>query len=156
VKATAGTPGCVRIACCATIGLALSFGALAAGSIKMPDFREEALSATPCAGCGTVRSIRELATARPRPSSSTLGPPVGTPQQDMLVGAVFFHSFSGTSGPYVGGVGTPEMRARFEMTSYELTVRMDEGGFQVFQLRDGASFQAGDRVRVVQGKIERI
>jgi outer membrane lipoprotein SlyB len=55
----------------------------------------------------------------------------------------------GDSGKsFVGGVGTPEMRARFSETTYEITIRLDNGGFTTVDRRDGASFRVGDRVRV--------
>jgi len=50
--------------------------------------------------------------------------------------------------PFVGAVGTPEMRARFTESSYEITVRLDNGAYTVTQRRDGARFQVGDHVRM--------
>lgn len=66
-----------------------------------------------------------------------------------VVGAVVSVPMGEGSGKsYVGGVGTPEMRERFAETSYEITVRFDNGANTAVQRRDGASFQVGDRVRV--------
>ena len=51
-------------------------------------------------------------------------------------------------------VGTPEMRARSAATTYEITLRMDDGSYRLVERRDGARFQPGDRVRVVQGGLQ--
>jgi hypothetical protein len=74
-----------------------------------------------------------------------------------LVGAVIALPL-GTAGgePYVGGVGTPEMRERFAETTYEITVRLDSGAYSRLERRDGGHFRVGDRVRLAQGTIERV
>ena len=69
------------------------------------------------------------------------------PGSQVLVGAVVALPLSG-GNPYVGGVGTPEMRERFTEITYEVTIRLDNGNFTMVQRSDGASFQVGDRVRV--------
>ena len=131
-----------------------AFGA--AQPIQLPDFREEVRSQNAlCNNCATVRSVRELTPTRDRvPANPVTNPPVGTPRSEVLVGAVFYHPLSETSEGFVGGVGTPEMRARFAGTSYEITLRMDDGSYRLVERRDGARFQPGDRVRVVQGSLQ--
>jgi len=62
----------------------------------------------------------------------------------------------GADKPYVGGVGTPEMRERFSQTSYEVVVQLDSGGPISVQRDDGASFRVGDRVRVRGNQLELI
>jgi outer membrane lipoprotein SlyB len=68
-----------------------------------------------------------------------------------LVGAVVYLplSSSGADKPFVGGVGTPEMRQRFGESSYAVTVRLDDGTTRIVQRPDGTRFQPGDRVRLV-------
>ena len=139
-----------------SLGAVLVYGIAPGQSIKLPDFREELRTTTPCPGCGTVRSIRELTKARARPANPGLPSGATSRDQDVLVGAVFYHPFSKDASSYAGGVGTPEMRARFEMTSYELTIRMDDGSYRVVEQRDATRFQTGDRVRITHGRVERL
>jgi len=139
------------------VAVAFAHGDMLAQSIKLPDFREEVRSSALCDNCATVRSVRELSTAQARPSAPGITtPPIGTPHQEVLVGAVFARPLSDNSEGFVGGVGTPEMRARFAATSYEITLRMDDGSYRFIQRRDAARFKVGDRVRVVQGSLQPI
>ena|SRR5690349_23586147 len=127
--------------------------------IRIPDFRQNPGGVAPapkpgetCENCGIVRSIREVQNQRPVAVPKTFqNDPAGrTQNSNMMIGAVVALPMGeGNNGSsYVGGVGTPEMRARFSETTYEITVRLDNGGFTTQQRRDGASFQVGDRVRV--------
>jgi len=50
--------------------------------------------------------------------------------------------------PYVGGVGTPEMRERLRETTYKMTVRLDDGSVRFLHRFDGYQFRVGDRVRL--------
>jgi outer membrane lipoprotein SlyB len=61
---------------------------------------------------------------------------------------------AGTDKPFVGGVGTPEMRERFTETAYEIAIRLDNGSDALVQRADGASFRVGDRVRVMGTQLE--
>jgi len=153
--------------------LAAARGVLAAGAvlslavlaqtqqpIKIPDFRYHPPAASPaprpgetCDNCGVIRSIREVQSQRPVPVPK----PIQGEATDrgmssgVLVGAVVaLPTGEGSSGsrPYVGGVGTPEMRERFTETTYEIIIRLDNGNFTMVQRSDGASFNVGDRVRV--------
>lgn len=130
--------------------------------IRIPDFRNSPPAAAPapkagevCDNCGVIRAIREIQDQRPIPVPRTfqndaadLG---GSSASTMRVGAVVAlpmgNNTSSDQG-YVGGVGTPEMRARFSQTTYEITVRLDTGATNVTQRRDGANFRVGDRVRL--------
>ena len=129
-------------------------------AIRIPDFREERPAAVSgprpgeaCDSCGVIRSIREVYSQRPVPVPKPLqGEAIDRgPGSSVLVGAVIAlptGEGSSASRPYVGGVGTPEMRSRFTETAYEITVRMDRGGVITIERRDGANFRVGDRVRV--------
>lgn len=124
-------------------------------SIKIPDFREPPRATLtpgePCDACGTIRSIREVRVQRPitvprvfqnNPIDQGLG-------SQVIVGAVVALPLGGgTEKPFVGGVGTPEMRERFSETTYDVTVQFDNGGYSMVQRADGASFNVGDRVRL--------
>jgi hypothetical protein len=135
--------------------LTLAAAGVYAQSIKMPDFRQMSREAAPplkpgeaCDKCGVIRTIREIQSTRPVPvpqsiqsgDRSSLGSPV-------YVGAVMALPM-GDGKSYVGGVGTPEMRERFAESTYEITIRLDSGGYTSVQRRDGGTFRVGDRVRV--------
>ena len=123
--------------------------------LKIPDFREPPRTSLkpgePCERCGTIRSIRQVQVSRPvnvprvyqnNPIDQGLASPV-------IVGAVVALPFGGSGEkPYVGGVGTPEMRERFSETTYSIVIQLDDGGYVQVDRPDGASFQVGDRVRV--------
>ena len=124
--------------------------------IKIPDFREPPRATVkpgePCDACGTIRSIRQVQVSRPVnvPRVFQNNPIDQGPASPVIVGAVIALPFGGggSEKPFVGGVGTPEMRERFSETTYDVTVQFDNGGYSTVQRADGASFRVGDRVRL--------
>ncbi len=148
------------IAAAASAVLSLTALAQVQQPARVPDFRYHPPAAAPaprvgerCDGCGVIRAIREVQTQRPIPVPKPLqGEAIDRgPGSSVLVGAVVaLPTGPGSSGsqPFVGGVGTPEMRSRFTETTYEIVVRFDNGAFTTVQRNDGASFRVGDRVRV--------
>jgi len=135
-------------------------------TLRIPDFRDTTPVALKpgeaCNKCGVIRSIREVRVARPVPvpeafRSNQGGEGLGS---DIYVGAVVSLPLSDDKEPpgkpFVGGVGTPEMRARFSESAYEITIRLDEGGYTQVTRRDGASYRIGDRVRVSGIELELI
>ena len=148
---------------CTGVSVALLAGVLCAAvvargqSIKMPDFRKpmtyQLQPGERCDGCGRILSIREKHIER-RPavptslSTAQVGGSSGLVQPN-LVGAVIYLPLGNTDErPFVGGVGTPEMRERFRETTYEITVRLDDETMRFIERTDGTRFQIGDRVRV--------
>ena len=135
-------------------------------SIRIPDFRDTTPVALKpgeaCLKCGVVRSIREVQVGRPVnvPEGFRTNPRDQGPGSDIYVGAVVVLPLSDgkeqPGRPFVGGVGTPEMRERFSESSYEITIRLDEGGFTQVTRRDGANYRVGDRVRVSGTQLELI
>jgi outer membrane lipoprotein SlyB len=143
----------------------LALGVIAwAQTIRIPDLRERPAAVAPapkagepCERCGVIRSIKEISLQRPVNVPQELGgdPGYSGPGDNMPVGAVISLPFGpGSSKAYVGGVGTPEMRERFSATEYEITIRLDDGGYTMVQRRDGLAYQVGDRVRVQGTQIE--
>jgi len=131
-------------------------------TLKIPDFRNERPAAVikpdeKCDQCGVIRSIREIQSRRAQPVPQTFqnDPASQGPGGDIYVGAVAALPM-GSGESYVGGVGTPEMRSRFTSSSYEITVKLDSGGYTVLQRADGAHYQVGDRVRVQGIQLERL
>ena len=155
----------------ALVAAIASLLALAAGAqtIKIPDFRQQApvtvfKPGEPCIECGRILSIREVQTER-RPNVPQAfqsgGQPGSTtgPSQANLVGAVIYLPLGGDSTtaekPFVGGVGTPEMRERFRETTYEIAVRLDDSSVRFVQRPDGTRYRVGDRVRLAgAGQLE--
>ena len=109
-----------------------------------------------CVNCGKILSIREIkidsSRGAPAPApvgAGTGGTDAGSPTNQNLIGAVIYLPFGGQGPdkPYIGGVGTPEMYKRFSETTYEITVRLDDGSYRFVRRPDGAQFGVGDRVR---------
>jgi len=72
------------------------------------------------------------------------------------VGPVFGFTFGGDAPVkgFVGAVGNKEMRDRLNEISYEVTVRYNDGRYGVLETRDGADLRVGDRVKVIDNKID--
>lgn len=127
-------------------------------NIRIPELRDLPAATAPhpkkgepCEKCGVILSIKEVSVRRPVnvPQEFRSNPGYAGPSGDMPVGAVIYVPFgAGTDKSYVGGVGTPEMRQRFLETEYEITIKLDSGGYTVVQRRDGLAYRVGDRVRV--------
>lgn len=127
--------------------------------IQIPDFRNpppvstvKSKPAESCSNCGVIRAIREIQNQRPTTVPQAFQNPQisNGPDSSVRVGAVVALplSDSGSDQAFVGGVGTPEMRARFSESSYEITVLLDTGAYVMAQRRDGSRFRVGDRVRM--------
>ena len=133
-------------------------------SIRMPDFRKPATyqlqPGERCEDCGRITSIRERQIdRRPAVPASLRAPEVAGGSgvvQPTLVGAVVYLPLGNESSdrPFVGGVGTPEMRERFRESTYEISVRLDDGAMRFLQRSDGTRFQIGDRVRIAGTDLE--
>jgi len=101
-----------------------------------------------CRECGVITSIRERQQERADARTITQGlPPVGP---------VFGFTFGGDAPVkgFVGAVGNKEMRDRLNEISYEVTVRYNDGRYGVLETRDGADLRVGDRVKVIDNKID--
>jgi outer membrane lipoprotein SlyB len=149
--------------------LAAFVGAAAwAQSDKPLDLRIPKTEAPPTAGatcptCGEIRSIREVNVGRTQAlRSANLAEQTGSqsPVNDegRLVGAVIYLPLGGGTksdeGWRFGAAGTPEMQARLNDNSYEITVLMDSGERRTIQRRDGSRFQVGQRVTLRSGELE--
>lgn len=140
----------------------LSLGAVMparAQYVRIPDIRNSPPPvAVPragevCENCGVIRSIREIQDQRSISTPRTFQNEQidqGGPSA-IRVGAVVALPMGNNPNneqAFVGGVGTPEMRARFSQSTYEITIRLDNGASSTVQRRDGGSFRVGDRVRL--------
>ena len=141
---------------CAACAVSAASAQSLPGSLKMPDLRQPATVGTttpgePCVECGHVTSVREIALERRASAPFAFAGGSRGMAEPNLVGAVVYLPLSSSSAdkPFVGGVGTPEMRQRFGESSYAVTVRLDDGTTRVVQRPDGTRFRPGDRVRLV-------
>jgi outer membrane lipoprotein SlyB len=153
--------GVRRLAAALAGGIAL---AASAQSYRIPDLRPPPprvatapRAGEPCEACGRILSIREINTDRGLPAASVSPVPggggPGNPAQQNLIGAVIYLPLGGEKAdkPYVGGVGTPEMYARLRDTTYEITVRLDDGSYRFVRRADATLYGVGDRVRWIGG-----
>lgn len=101
-----------------------------------------------CRECGVITGIRELQQERADAETIT--------QRLPPVGPMFGFTFGGDMPVkgFVGAVGNKEMRDRLTEISYEVTVRFNNGRYNTLETRYGADLRVGDRVRVVDNKIE--
>lgn len=114
-----------------------------------------------CATCGVIRSIRaverERKTSREVPAYMTSDQYLDTRRySEPRVGPVFGLTF----GPgqetrsFVGAAGSETMRQRILEIGYEIVVRYDDGRFGLIEEDDPGSLRVGDRVRVVDNRVE--
>ncbi len=100
-----------------------------------------------CRDCGIIQSVREV--QRQREGAVGGAGPMG------FVVYIPIGAGREKGESYVGSVGNREWQNIATSTSYEFTVRMDDGDFRLIR-RDGPSdFQIGERVRVRGDRIER-
>jgi outer membrane lipoprotein SlyB len=145
--------------------LALTVAAAWAQGVIIPDLRNPALynepakGAASCRVCGEIRSIREVQTEAPVPvAPNPARSAAGNPNSWAVVGAaITLPTGTGSSeSARIGAVGTPEMVERFGASTYEITIRMDDGERRVLQRRDGSLYRIGDRVTVNAGMMEKL
>jgi hypothetical protein len=153
--------GVRRLAAAVAGGIALT---ASAQSYRIPDLRPPPprvatapRAGEPCTACGRIVSIREINTVRGVAAAPVIPGPgsadPGNPTQQNLMGAVIYLPLGGQGSdkPYIGPVGTPEMYARLRETTYEVTVRMDDGSVRFVRRPDAAAYAVGDRVRWIGG-----
>jgi hypothetical protein len=113
-----------------------------------------------CVDCAVIRSIRQIERERPaREMPSYIGSPqylesrqYSQPQVGPVLGIRW--GSGQESETYVGAAGSETMRRRILEISYEVTVRFDDGRFSRLELQDVGDARVGDRVRVVDQRLE--
>jgi len=115
-----------------------------------------------CNACGVVRSIREIRTERrmSRPDIYVTSPQYldTRPNEPPRIGPVISFSWGrdDKTQTRVGAVGSPQMQQRFTEITYEVIVRFDDGRFGSIEQEDASDLRVGDRVRVVDKRVERL
>jgi outer membrane lipoprotein SlyB len=105
---------------------------------------------------GRVERIRETVTA-------TQGDPAGGAVAGAVVGGLLGTAMSGGHGPgglvgAIGGamVGASASQGGTRDVLYEVMVRFQDGGAEVFAFRGALPFRVGDDVRLTPGGLQRI
>jgi hypothetical protein len=117
---------------------------------------------TNCVDCGVVRSIREIRTEREaqRPDAYVSSPQYRDtlPAELPRIGPAFSLSWGAGERPrtQIGAVGTPEMKHRYIDITYEVSVRFDDGRFGLIEQDDAGDLRTGDRVIVVNRKVQKV
>lgn len=102
----------------------------------------------PCRECGVIYEIRSVTVEREAARTIEEQAPQTGPFISIPLGR------NPNATPEVGVVGSKEMRERLQETYYEVVVRFDDDRFTLLEVSDVSGFQEGDRVRVVQNRIE--
>jgi len=160
------------------VGSARSAGSLAATALAVlawalpavgadagqgaPQTTPQAAAPVSCRDCGVLRSVREVRTERKgrAPDVYVTSPQYqdARPFDKPLIGPAISLSWGAGSStqPKIGAVGSPEMQQRLIDISYEITIRFDDGRFGLFDQDNADGLRPGDRVRVVNGRVERM
>jgi hypothetical protein len=114
-----------------------------------------------CRNCGVVRSIREIRNQRQfsRPDIYVTSPQYldTRPQDPPQIGPVISFSWGAGETPQtkIGAIGSPSMQQRFVELSYEVGVRFEDGRFGLIEQDDIGDISMGDRVQVIDRRVER-
>ena len=104
---------------------------------------EPAMATGPCAKCGVVTDLRSAQRERGK-SRSPEAPPVSGVGNNVA------------TSPIIGKKAVKDARnASKPITYYKMTVRYDDGSYAFFEQDDEPTVGKGDRVDVIDGRIER-
>lgn len=141
-----------RILAALSLALALPATLLAQSDLQLPsgqdDYREllEEPRSGPCERCGVVTGIRTQSREAARPRN-----PAATARRDTggIGGNLTTTPIIGT-----GSVVADARKAAAPVISYVITVRYEDGSFAFIDQDDEPAVSKGDRVRVVEGRVE--
>jgi outer membrane lipoprotein SlyB len=115
-----------------------------------------AVAAAKCADCGVIQSVREIESKGP--GGSGIGVVGGALVGGLLgnqVGDGNGQKLATVIGAVGGAVAGNEIEKRVKKTtSYEITVRLDDGTTRAFTEDSAPSWRSGDKVRIVNGRIQ--
>lgn len=127
------------------LSLAQSTLQLPSGDADYRELQQEERSG-PCERCGVVFAIRTLTgegQGRRDPAAAARRD-LGAPDAPMVTAPIV-----GT-----GSAVRDDRKARAPQHRYELTIRYEDGGFAFIEQSDQPAVRKGDRVRVVDGRVE--
>ncbi len=107
-----------------------------------------------CSNCGRVESVRTIKT---RAQGSGLGAAGGAVLGGLLgnqIGGGNGKKLATVAGAVGGAVVGNQVEGNMKATqSYEVTVRMDNGGTRTFNLQNLNGYNTGDRIKIVNGAL---
>ena len=107
-----------------------------------------------CAHCGNVESVRAI---KQRAQGSGLGAAGGAVLGGLLgnqIGGGHGRQLATVAGAVGGAVVGNQVEGNMKATtSYEITVRLDDGSSRTFHQNSAPRWEAGDRVKVVKGAL---
>jgi outer membrane lipoprotein SlyB len=108
-----------------------------------------------CLSCGTVESVREVAT---QGQGTGLGAVAGG-VTGAIIGKQFGHGSGKTAMTILGAAGGAFAGHKIEekvrsSQRWDVTVRLDDGSYRTVTLEQLPAWRSGDRVRVVNGALE--
>lgn len=106
------------------------------GAPRLPEARPSA----PCAECGVILDVRRIEReTKPAPESER---PSG------LVATIPLK----TGKPQVGSSEARDREERPPVTTWQVTVKLDDGRYQLLRMEDAGNLRKGDKVKVVEGR----
>lgn len=133
----------------ASLALALPLQASAQSQLVLPrnqdDIRRlsDAVSTGPCVKCGVITDVRSATRERDAQRAPQTLPPSD-------IGSNL------STTPIIGKKAVKAARsANQPITFYKFTVRYDDGTYAFFEQDDEPNFAKGDRVDVIDGRVER-
>lgn len=110
-----------------------------------------------CADCGVITSLRSISkqevTSAPAVRNPSNDAPPGAVDEAKAPGLVASIPLGGGKAK-VGSVTKVGQDAPAVTKTWEVIVRMDDGQFRVLTLESQPDYAKGDRVRIVNGKLE--
>jgi outer membrane lipoprotein SlyB len=110
-----------------------------------------------CNHCGNVESVREITT---RAQGSGVGAAGGAILGGLLgnqVGGGHGRQLATVAGAVGGAVVGNQVEGNMKANhSYEIRVRMDDGGTRTFHQQNAPGWRSGDRVKVVNGSLRSV
>ncbi len=140
---------------------ALAAGLLALAALPAAAQNEVAPAHAACETCGVIRSIREVSGERPVPRADTAADPrnnlayVTGQASPALVGPSISSTWgAGKAGSAVGARGSDLMLDQLRTVYYEVIVRLTDGSYIRVDEPDASDLRMGDRVKVVDGRVQ--
>lgn len=130
---------------------------MAAAPVHNNTHTEPRQVATICSNCGVVESTREITTAAQGSGVGAVG--------GAVVGGVLGHQVGGGRGRDVatvlgalgGAFAGNQIEGQVKAShSYEIIVRLDDGSTRTLHQSEQPGWQAGDRVKIVNGALRSI
>jgi hypothetical protein len=138
----------MKTALCLLLALVLPGFALAQSGLILPQSSDDLRKllrndAGPCEKCGVVTNVRTEARQpesrpSPQPSGGSIGGNIATTP---ILGS--------------GSVVDDARNAHKSTTYYKMTVRLDDGTYAFFEQDDEPAVHAGERVKIIDGRVER-